>query len=1057
MKRLFTAAIAVLVVAGSARAQFKPTDSAKYPNLLQPVVLAQPPDLPDVAECRGLISQIVLDLVNNADEDPGEKFEKHRREHPHMLMMPAPLECASKLFKALKRGPRLTGNSVTVPDGTDLISLRQYPVDSVFNPRPLAASVGANIDPANGVEGYQGENNIAINPNNPQQIIAHSNTFYKDPNPNCQSPTGGAANTYGTMALFGSTNGGASWTYNCAPWPPSASGGVAGAAFWFGSDPALAWDSSGRAYACYMLISQNSAGTASGASIVVARSTDVGTTWSNLGTVVSGISLASGNGSGNDKQMMAIDNTTGQTFSHPGRIYVIWDNCSASACNLEKFAYSDDGAAWTTVSLPSNTGAIGGNVVVGADGTVYVIWNRYNVETIVFSKSTDGGATWSAAQVIATMALQSFGSNNLPPAQDQRGLNAFGSIDIDRNPASPFFGTLYVSFPDFPAGVTNGTDINTYVIRSTNGGTSWSSRVKVNDDNFTATQFFPWLAVDQSDGTVNVSWYDTRLDPLNRKTTMVYARSSNGGVSFEPNILITDNGANFRNNVNYADENSVDNTTYNGNQYGDYSGIAALNRQVHPLWTDSRMFFPAADTQSPTRREDNATSTIINCSAPAAVAAPGVNSTTAPSVVVSWNAPAGWGTNATGGTYSVYRATSAVFPGGSPLASNLTSTSYVDTTGTPGTTYFYFVRAKNNCPGTTLTPMTTDSAASTGVLFGSAGSAVGTLQGTVTSAGNPVSGATVTAGALSATTNAGGFYQFAAIGVGTYTVAASATGYNSASVPGVVVSSGATTVQNLSLTPTTSSTCLTDTTYNDFVTGSGTNVDIATSPGNVRLALIGSEALDQNSAPGTLNATNNITATTWIGQTFRAGATGNLTKITLAAGLATGGTSGTITLEVRNISGTQPGTTVLASATVGPITNVQSAVVYQATFATPAAVVSGTSYSIVLKANSGSPAFAVRGSSSSLANGQWFLTTTSGGAWTAQTQDLYFATYVTPTTLQSSGNFVSSVKDSGAVTGSSATWTTLSWTGVTPANTTLRFQAAASSSASGPFNFVGPD
>src|SRR5207247_5556759 len=123
-----------------------------------------------------------------------------------------------------------------------------------------------------------------------------------------------------------------------------------------------------------------------------------------------------------------------------------------------------------------------------------------------------------------------------------------------------------------------------------------------------------------------------------------------------------------------------DNTAFDGNQYGDYSGIAALNRQVHPLWTDSRMFFPTADTQSPTRREDNATSAIVNCSAPSAIAAPNVNPTTAPSIVVSCSAPAGWGTNATSGTYSVYRNTSAVFPGGAPLASNLTSTTYVDTT-----------------------------------------------------------------------------------------------------------------------------------------------------------------------------------------------------------------------------------------------------------------------------------------------------------------------------------------------------------------------------------------
>src|SRR5439155_1006319 len=52
---------------------------------------------------------------------------------------------------------------------------------------------------------------------------------------------------------------------------------------------------------------------------------------------------------------------------------------------------------------------------------------------------------------------------------------------------------------------------------------------------------------------------------------------------------------------------------------------------------------------------------------------------------------------------------------------------------------------------------------------------------------------------------------------------------------------------------------------------------------------------------------------------------------------------------------------------------------------------------------------------------------------------------------------VSSTKDSGSVTGSSTTWTTLSWTASTPANTTVKFQVAASNNAAGPFTFVGPD
>src|SRR6185437_1704291 len=180
---------------------------------------------PDIPECREIVNQEILDLVNAAAEDPAEVFERNRRAHPHMIMMPPPLECASKLWVAVRQGNRAPVSAIN----PELLSLRRNPVAAFFNLDALNASVGTNIDTANGVEGYQGENSISIDPNNPLHLIAFSNTFFKDSTPACQSPTGGTANTFGTMALFGSTDGGATWTYNCAPWPATLTGGVAGA------------------------------------------------------------------------------------------------------------------------------------------------------------------------------------------------------------------------------------------------------------------------------------------------------------------------------------------------------------------------------------------------------------------------------------------------------------------------------------------------------------------------------------------------------------------------------------------------------------------------------------------------------------------------------------------------------------------------------------------------------------------------------------------------------------------------------------------------------------
>ena len=1040
-----------------AQAQVPDAAAEALARLSRTITLA---DLPDVAECRGVtLPQEAIDRVNAATEDPHETFERWRMERRSMVEESPGIECQSKLWRH-RHG--LSG-AATVPAGTEGLGLRSGDGTTeaflrTLGLRPDAASVGANVLPAGGVENYQGEMQIAVNPNNPQQLVAGANHFYADPN--CPRPGGGSTN--GTQAFYGSTDGGATWVYRCAPWPSDINGSVAGAAFFFGSDPALAWDSQNRAYAAYMLLNCNSSQTSCGYSIVVARSTDVGQTWTPWGTVVN---HSGDNAHGDDKEMIAVDNSPGpaSTKSHPGRVYVIWDDL-----NVERVAYSDNGTSWTTVILPNGTNAIGGNVVVGRDGTVYVIWNRLtDPEAIVFSRSVDGGNTWSTPITIATSVMLSFGTNNNPPAQESRKVNAFGSIGIDSNPASPYFGNLYVVYNDFPTGTTTGTNVNVYVVTSSNGGTSWSSRVLVNDDAATGTQFFPWLSVDQSDGTVNVSWYDTRLDPANhRKTQVFYARSSNGGVSFEPNILVTDNGGVvWRNGVNYSDENTTDNASRNGNQYGDYAGIVATNRKVIPFWMDSRNFFPLADTVSPTRREDAAAATIINCSAPAGVSAPSVASAcSAPRVQLSWSAP-GWGTNATSGTWSVYRSTTSSFANAILLASNLNTTSYDDSTGLPTVTYYYFLVAKNNCPGTTLTPMSTTSAASTAIAFPACGAQVGNLQGTVTVGGSPIGGATVTASPYSTTTDGSGNYFLGPIPTGTYTVTAAATGYNTGTANGVVVANGLTTTQNFTLTAATANACFTDTTQAQFEAGTLTTLDSTTSPGDLRLPLTFPEGVDRHADDNGFGSGYGFDNASFIGQTFTPGVTAQLTKVDTQLFCAScSGANPNITLELRTTSGGQPVMTaggLLATSTISGFAS-GSSTIKTFVFASPATLTSGTQYGIVIKlaaARTGTQAW-ISSSGDVMTGGRRVNCTSascSNPSGMNSNSDLIFAAYMKSTTYQTAGNLVSTVKDSAPVAGASTSWTTLSWTATTPASTTVRFQAAGSNNAAGPFSFVGPD
>jgi hypothetical protein len=90
------------------------------------------------------------------------------------------------------------------------------------------------------------------------------------------------------------------------------------------------------------------------------------------------------------------------------------------------------------------------------------------------------------------------------------------------------------------------------------------------------------------------------------------------------------------------------------------------------------------------------------------------------------------------------------------------------------------------------------------------------------------------------------------------------------------------------------------------------------------------------------------------------------------------------------------------------------------------------------------------------ANGRRVTSANSGSTWTGQTTDVGFHTFMN-TGFTPSGDLVSGLKDSNPALFSTPHWTTLSWTATVPANTSLRFQAAASNNAGGPFNFVGPD
>jgi hypothetical protein len=308
----------------------------------------------------------------------------------------------------------------------------------------------------------------------------------------------------------------------------------------------------------------------------------------------------------------------------------------------------------------------------------------------------------------------------------------------------------------------------------------------------------------------------------------------------------------------------------------------------------------------------------------------------------------------------------------------------------------------------------------------------GTLTGTVTDSvtHGPIAGATIALGSRTATTDSSGAYSFT-VPAGTYpSVTASAPGFGSSTASGIVINDGAGTIRDFVLSPAPASACFTDTTQGDFQAGVATNCDLATSGGDV--ILLNAANVDQQNLTVTSSGFG-FTATAWAGQTFRAGISGQVTRVDVDLFCAScTGTTPNLTVAIRATTGSPavPTGPDLATATI-PGFSSGAGGYFTANFATPATVTAGTTYAVVFRAaanpSAGTYAYVCSCSngtttvnSNPYLNGQRVTSGNSGATWTPDVtvggRDLGFKVFV-QTGFPSSGTFVSSTKDANPVAG----------------------------------------
>jgi uncharacterized repeat protein (TIGR01451 family) len=323
-----------------------------------------------------------------------------------------------------------------------------------------------------------------------------------------------------------------------------------------GGDPALAIHDLNNVYFAYIAFHRTIDDVGG---VYVSKSTDGGLSWAApVGVAYNTQSVF------HDKEYITVDATGGP---YDGYVYVSWTRFEFSS-PIYFSRSTDGGATFSTpmeisdTSYSSNQGSI---PAVGPNGEVYVVWYNYNTGGQRMAVSLDGGATFGTPFPVASV-------NAIPsplPGGNFR-VNSFPTQAIDQNT-----GNLYVAWNDYVNG-----DADIYFVRSVDDGQNWSSPMRINDDPLGNDyhQFFPWLTV-APDGDVYIGWFDSRHDPDPYTTPFYYdeyvAVSADEGLTFSPNARISTVSA----------DSSTD---FDGQFIGDYSGIAATEDFVYPAWVDTR-------------------------------------------------------------------------------------------------------------------------------------------------------------------------------------------------------------------------------------------------------------------------------------------------------------------------------------------------------------------------------------------------------------------------------------------------------------------------------------
>lgn len=442
----------------------------------------------------------------------------------------------------------LSGEYVPLPTIQNDIQQFTYEPRRIITPNEVL-TVFPNLRVLPSTVTQQTEMIITRDPNNPNILFGSSNAA---------RTSGGSFISEG---VYVSTDGGLTWTGTDTLQAPSFAD--------HRGDPGPAIDKNGRFHMTH-LTSATNFGSLTG--IGSNYSTNRGLTWAATVQLV--------NDANADKNLAGTDDSP--TSPYYGNVYCAWTSFGTTPATGRAARTTNGGVTWEPAQQ-INVGlngrfAQGHDVACGPNGEVYIVWTAgqsaspFTEDFVGLAKSTNGGVNYVTTESIFDVN----GSRSTSFNGWGIRTNGFPRIAVDKT-NGPRRGWIYVVTSQLnnpPAG----SDADVVLNRSTDGGATWSSGIRVNQDplNNGKVQFFPAICVDDAGG-VNVVYYDNRAFPSVGDSATVYvSRSLDGGTTWT-DIEVADH--HFRPKAANG---------FSGGYMGDYIGITASVGKVVAIWMDDK-------------------------------------------------------------------------------------------------------------------------------------------------------------------------------------------------------------------------------------------------------------------------------------------------------------------------------------------------------------------------------------------------------------------------------------------------------------------------------------